>query len=512
MTVLSLSDLRVTYQTSGGSVPAVRGVNLEIEKGEVVGLAGESGCGKSTIAGAILRLLPPRTKIEGSIELDGQDVLALSPGKLRAVRWSGASIIFQGAMHAMNPVQKIGDQIAEAIIVHRQGGEREAKVRVGSLLEQVNLPPRRAQRLPARALRRPEAARDDRDGAGVLPFARDRRRAHDRARRDGAGPGAPAHEEAPGRPRAVDDLHHARPVGAGRDVGPTRDHVRGQDHRGRPRRRRLPLAASTPTPRPSPRRSPRSATHRFRGKPSGLGGDPPDPANMPSGCSFHPRCPKAFEDCSTVDPDLYEAGEGRRAACLLVAGAAPGRRRPVSQAATTGARRRERDGDAGRRGPRPARQVPGPRRAWSPGSAGRRPLSRAVDGVSFELQAGRGPGARRRVRLRQDHDGPRDHGAAAGGRGPDPVRRRAPAEGPASPTAPGADGVPGPDRHAQPAPDDLRDRRRGPADPPHQHGPNGETEEELVAQALSRTQACDPPSGSSCSTRTSCPAGSASAW
>jgi peptide/nickel transport system ATP-binding protein len=60
---------------------------------------------------------------------------------------------------------------------------------------------------------------------------------------------------------------------------------------------------------------------RFRGNPTGLGGDPPDPADVPTGCSFHPRCPKAFEDCSSIEPELYFAGEGRRAACLLVSGA-----------------------------------------------------------------------------------------------------------------------------------------------------------------------------------------------
>ena len=129
-------------------MPAVRGVDLEIDRGEVIGLAGEYGCGKSSIVGAILRLHPKSTQIGGTILLDGKNVLDLSPGKLRALRWTEASIVFQGAMHAMNPVQRIGAQIAEAITTHQQANEREAMVRAGDLLEQVGLPGRRIDDYP----------------------------------------------------------------------------------------------------------------------------------------------------------------------------------------------------------------------------------------------------------------------------------------------------------------------------------------------------------------------------
>ena len=131
MTVLSLEDLRVTYQTSGGGVPAVRGVNLEIEKGEVVGLAGESGCGKSTIAGAILRLLPPRTKIEGTIE-------ARRPGRARAEARQAASRPVVGRLDHLpgrdaRDEPRADDRRPDRRGDHRaqQAGEREAKVRVG---------------------------------------------------------------------------------------------------------------------------------------------------------------------------------------------------------------------------------------------------------------------------------------------------------------------------------------------------------------------------------------------
>ncbi|MGH2673165.1 MAG: ABC transporter ATP-binding protein [Actinomycetota bacterium] len=320
MSVLSLRDLRVTYHTSGGDVPAVRGVDIELAKGEVIGLAGESGCGKSTIAGAVLRLLPSTTKIEGQILLDGQDVLGLTLGKLRAVRWAGASIVFQGAMHALNPLQRVGDQIAEAIVVHRQAGEKEARVRVGSLLEQVGLPPRRMQDYPhelsggqkqrvmiAMALAcspslviadEPTTALDVMVQAQVLRLMKELQRdlglsmifiTHDLS-------------------VLVETSDRLAIMYAGKIVedGPSRSVFEDPKH---PYTRALAAAF------------PEIGDQRFRRHPSGLGGDPPDPQAIPSGCPFHPRCPDVFEPCPTHVPRLFVAGTGRRAACLLVEGA-----------------------------------------------------------------------------------------------------------------------------------------------------------------------------------------------
>ncbi|MFM7719379.1 MAG: ATP-binding cassette domain-containing protein, partial [Actinomycetota bacterium] len=145
MSVLSVRDLRVEYRTRGGPVPAVRGVSFDIERGQVLGMAGESGCGKSTIVNAAMRLLPAGTTVTGEVLLEGEDVLAMKPGRLRAVRWASASVVFQGALHALNPVQRIGDQIAEAMLVHATTDAAGASRRVGGLLEQVGLPARRAR-------------------------------------------------------------------------------------------------------------------------------------------------------------------------------------------------------------------------------------------------------------------------------------------------------------------------------------------------------------------------------
>lgn len=142
MTLLDVRDLRVTYP---GGAAAVRGVDLSLEAGHKLGVAGESGSGKSTLALALLRLLPAGTRVTGEVLLDSEDVLTMRWGRVRAVRWAGASIVFQGAMHSLNPVHRVGDQIAEPILLHRKESGAAARRRTGELLEHVGLPAARAR-------------------------------------------------------------------------------------------------------------------------------------------------------------------------------------------------------------------------------------------------------------------------------------------------------------------------------------------------------------------------------
>jgi peptide/nickel transport system ATP-binding protein len=320
VSVLSVRDLEVTYSTKGGDVPAVRGVTFDIDRGEVLGLAGESGCGKSTIAGAILRLHSSQTKIGGAITLDGEDVLALSPGKLRATRWTGASIVFQGALHTLNPVQKVGDQIVEAITVHHMAADKEAYVRAGALLEQVGLPPRRIDDYPhelsggqkqrvmiAMALAcspsliiadEPTTALDVMVQAQVLTLLRSLQ--HDL----GLAMLFITHDlsvlvEVSDR-LAIMYAGKIVEEGAATEVFHTPVHPYTKA-----------LAAAFP----------QIGDPRFRRHPSGLGGDPPDPQHIPSGCPFHPRCAEVTDVCPKIDPQLWDAGAGRRAACVHAAGA-----------------------------------------------------------------------------------------------------------------------------------------------------------------------------------------------
>ena len=154
----------------------------------------------------------------------------MKPGRLRAVRWTEMSIVFQGALHALNPVQRVGDQIAEAIEVHRTAPNAErARGRVARDGRSAGAA---SSGLSAPALRRPAAAGPDRARAGVQSAHPHRRRADDGARRDGAGAGARAARAAAARARALDDLHHARPLDALVRVPANGRHVRRPDRRG----------------------------------------------------------------------------------------------------------------------------------------------------------------------------------------------------------------------------------------------------------------------------------------
>jgi peptide/nickel transport system ATP-binding protein len=148
--LLELRNLGVTYRTGGGEVEAVRGVDLRLAPGDTLGIAGESGSGKSTVAMSVLRLLPRSARVSGEILLGGEDVTTMRWGRLRAVRWAEASVVFQGAMHALNPVRRIGAQIAEPIRLHaaKPPAEAAVKARVAELLEQVDLPVSRAGAYP----------------------------------------------------------------------------------------------------------------------------------------------------------------------------------------------------------------------------------------------------------------------------------------------------------------------------------------------------------------------------
>ncbi len=150
MALLEVKDLKMHYETRDGPVHAVDDISFVLEKGKVLGLAGESGSGKSSIAITLLRLLPGNGKIiQGGVFLDGEDIANIPESTLRKdIRWKRISLISQAAMNALNPVFRIGDQIREAIITHSEVDKESAEANARELLEEVGIPADRYSSYP----------------------------------------------------------------------------------------------------------------------------------------------------------------------------------------------------------------------------------------------------------------------------------------------------------------------------------------------------------------------------
>jgi len=148
--LLEVNDARMYYETREGPIHAVDDVSFSIEKGDVFGLVGESGCGKSSIALTLMRLLPTNGKLlAGSVRLNGEDVYAIRENDLRRnIRWKHISLVAQGAMNSLNPVFRIGPQVKETITAHSNMSDAEAVERTKDLLRQVGIAPGRYDSYP----------------------------------------------------------------------------------------------------------------------------------------------------------------------------------------------------------------------------------------------------------------------------------------------------------------------------------------------------------------------------
>jgi oligopeptide/dipeptide ABC transporter ATP-binding protein len=301
----------IVIQRKIGAVQAVDGVSFDIEQGETLGIVGETGCGKSTTARLIMRLLTPTG---GSVRFDGQDITQLQGAKLKAVRRE-MQMIFQDPYSSLNPRKTIGSIIGEPFAIHGlEQGKGERRKAVQALMETVGLNPEHYNRYPhefsggqrqrigvARALAlkpklliadEPVSALDVSIQAQVLNLLRDLQREF------GLTVVFIAHDLSV--VRHMCDRVAVMYLGKIVEIGP------GDALYGFPRHPYTgALLAAVPVVDPSRHGETRPL----------LGGDVPSPANPPSACRFHTRCPKAQERCSTDEPELEEKGSGTRVAC-----------------------------------------------------------------------------------------------------------------------------------------------------------------------------------------------------
>jgi peptide/nickel transport system ATP-binding protein len=315
--LLDVRDLRVTYRQSGTAVPAVRGVSFTLGRGDTLGVAGESGSGKSTMALSLLRLHAATAEVEGEVLFDGEDLLTAKWSRMRAVRWAGASVVFQGAMSALNPVRTVVDQIVEPIVLHDKVGVKEAERRAAELLDSVGIPAKRMRSYPhefsggqrqrvmiAMALAcRPDLviADEPTTALDVMVQAQILRLLADLVREARIAVVMISHD--------LSVLAHTcdrlAVMYAGEivELGPSRQVLDEPRH---------------PYTRALSRAFPTIGDPASRRAPEGLPGDPPRPGQTGAGCAFAARCPEVTDPCRTTPVTLWPAGPGRTAACLRV--------------------------------------------------------------------------------------------------------------------------------------------------------------------------------------------------
>jgi len=317
--LLTVENLSARYAVRAGEVSAVDGVTFALARGEVLGLAGESGCGKTTLAMSVLKLLPENGRISGGkVLLEETDLVPLSEEAMRPLRWRRLAIIFQGAMNSLHPVYKIADQIREALQAHDPDlSRKDARARIAELFRLVGLDPALADRYPheysggmrqraviALALAcNPELVIADEPTTALDVIVQDAvlREMQILQKKLGMSMLYISHDIAV----LAEVSRRIAVMYAGR-LAELGDTVEIFDRPLHPYTRAL-----------------LSSVPRLRGpktRLSHLPGEPPDLLHPPSGCRFHPRCPRALEVCSAQDPEWEDFGGGHYAACWNPAG------------------------------------------------------------------------------------------------------------------------------------------------------------------------------------------------
>ena len=313
---LEVADLAVAFDTRGGPLPAVDGVSFSVAPGRTLGLVGESGCGKTVTALAAMGLIdPPGRVARGEVRLGGVALSGLDERALRRARGRRAAMIFQEPMTALNPVARIGDQVAEAALLHDPIPRREAQDRAVALLERVGIPEaaRRARDYPHRlsgGMRQRAMIAMALAGRPDLLIADEPTTALD------ATVQAQILELLAGlqRDRGMAILFISHDLGAVSEIA---DDVAVM-YAGRIVER-APAQALFDSPRHPYAQGLLATLPRLGARPERLPAIPgavPGPGAWPSGCAFRDRCPRAAAECARARPELAELGGGRAAACV----------------------------------------------------------------------------------------------------------------------------------------------------------------------------------------------------
>ena len=321
-TLLKINNLHVHFITQDmGTCKAVNGIDLELKKGETLGLVGETGAGKTTTALSILRLIqsPPGKVVDGSIEFEGKDIYKLSEAEMRKIRGHKISMIFQDPMTALNPIDTVGDQIAEVIRLHNKVSRAEAAARAGDMMEMVGIPASRYKEYPhqfsggmkqrvviAMALAcspellladEPTTALDVTIQAQVLDMMNELKA------KLGTSVLMITHDLG-----IIAEMCDRVAIMYAGEIVELGNLVHIYDETKHPYT--IGLFGSLPN----------MAGDSKRLKP--IKGLMPNPADLPKGCKFAPRCPDATEACRSCNPELKEIEKGHWVRCLKYSEAA----------------------------------------------------------------------------------------------------------------------------------------------------------------------------------------------
>jgi oligopeptide/dipeptide ABC transporter ATP-binding protein len=313
--VLRVEDLEVIYATHAGDGPAVEHVSFSLKAGQRLGLIGESGSGKTTMAVALMRMTrPPGRIVGGRVILGDTDLLSLDDAELRKIRLRDIAFVPQGAMNSLNPVMRVEDQMIDAIVAHESGNSKKAlAARVTAQLAKVGLPPQIARRYPHElsggmkqrtvmaisTVLKPKVIIAD-EPTSALDVVVQRQVMQTLGRLQGEiGSAVVLIGHDMGLIAQFADLIGVMYAGRLVEIGPVDDILSNPKH---PYTRLLIDSLPKLT---------------GKGKLVGIPGLPPALLNLPSGCAFHPRCPFAFDRCREEIPADAKVAPDRRAACHL---------------------------------------------------------------------------------------------------------------------------------------------------------------------------------------------------